>query len=394
MKKYFFFAAAALLALAACSKVTPVAEPDQEISFRAVSYVNSTKADGQGTNQEQNKHGHYNLNQNFGVYAFMTNDTEWANYTGDLVVYMNGVEVAKQPVGTAWTPATAYYWPKKGMLTFAAWAPFTAKPTSYAYNAGGNVFTYTDYTVAAAADVDLMVSDIAVNYTQSIEATLGANDRHFASEGVPIVFRHILTKLAFQFKEAAYPEAYTKETPATETTPLVPAIVDPAKSSIEIKEVKLVNFVYTNDYSNGVWETNQQAGDGEVTYVIENPAVLKPGATDAVASATEPMILPQTLFDKITPTEGQTAPAFQALYIKYNVTTFYNTGGAITEENIEATIPFYGSLSSTGDDANKFKPNQKIVYTITLNPLAKDLIKFDPAVVDWDATTTGAIEIK
>ena len=390
MKKYFFFAAAALLALAACSKVTPVAEPDQEISFRAVSYVNSTKADGQGTNQEQNKHGHYNLNQNFGVYAFMTNDTEWANYTGDLVVYMNGVEVARQNVGTAWTPATAYYWPKKGMLTFAAWAPFTAKPTSYAYNADGNVFTYTDYTVAAAADVDLMVSDIADNYTQSKEAALTSDDRHFASEGVPLVFNHILTKLAFQFKEAAYPSAYTT-VPAGSPTG-TKSIVDPEQSSITITEVKLVNFVYTKDFSNGDWETNQQAGDGEVTYVIENPAELTPGATDAVPSATEPMILPQTL---IANPENATTVSVQALYIKYNIKTYYNEGGAITEQDVEATVPFYNSLtpSSTGT-ANEFKKNQKILFTVTITPFAEDPIKFDPAVVDWDATTTGAIDIK
>ena len=408
MKKYFFFAAAALLALAACSKVTPVELPDEEISFKVINYVNSTKADGQGTGADEHLPAHNNLTNDFGVYAFMTNDTPWAEWgtDNDLVVYMPGVQVSPvQSAGTAWAPVSKYYWPKKGLLTFAAWSPFAATPSSYAWDADDDdenvfskVFTYTDFEVASkdsgdADYVDLMISDLAKNYTKQKEADLVDADRHFADNGVPMLFRHILTKLVFQFKEAAYPETYTTD-PDGEDGPKKPT-VDIDQSSITITEVKLVNFVAKNTYSGGAWTVNTTAGDGE--YVLSNPDVLKPtnatGGENAKASATEPMILPQTLMDK-------SEESYQALYIKYNITTYYNEGGEVTEEDVEATVPFYGSLiDNTDPDVpvaydNKFEMNKKIVFTVTISPFANDEIKFDPAVVPWETDITGAIEVK
>lgn len=397
MKKYFFFAAAALLALAACSKVTPVELPDEEISFKVVNYVNSTKADGQGTEPDEHTPAHNNLTNDFGVYAFMTNDTEWANWgaDNDLVVYMPGVQVSPvQDAGTAWAPVSTYYWPKKGLLTFAAWSPFAATPSSYAWDADDDeenvfskVFTYTDYEVASkdsgdADYVDLMISDLAKDYTKQKEAVLLDTDRHFADNGVPMLFRHILTKLVFQFKEAAYPEAYTTDPDGEgEKKPTV----DINQSSITITEVKLVNFVAKNTYTGGAWTVNTTAGEGE--YVLSNPAELKPTGAEGEnveASATEPMILPQTLIE-----EGQ------ALYIKYKITTYYNEGGEVTENNVTATVPFYGSLKKEGSTYdNKFEMNKKIVFTVTISPFAEDEIKFDPAVVPWETDITGAIEVK
>ena len=51
------------------------------------------------------------------------------------------------------------------------------------------------------------------------------------------------------------------------------------------------------------------------------------------------------------------------------------------------------SIDLTNETISAFSANQHIVYTITINPLGESAIQFDPAVMDWDPVTPGAITV-
>ena len=103
MKKFFFCAAAAIVALASCSKTQVVYnDAPQEIGFKAVTGV-MTKALGEEA---------YN---NMGVFA---------SKSADGSVYFGNTKFIEGD-DNVWTGATAQYWPLEGSLDFALYAPFS-----------------------------------------------------------------------------------------------------------------------------------------------------------------------------------------------------------------------------------------------------------------------------
>ena len=172
------------------------------------------------------------------------------------------------------------------------------------------------------------------------------------------------------------------------------------------------------------WEMNQ-----DITYTINikptassdpgNPddpkdviITFDPAVDDWVVLPETPkdvIIMPQILVNKIVPAEGETAPAFQALKVTYNIVTYFNgKDNPVTESNVVSTVPFYyaGQAAQEADNTvdppipavpaipaiTEFKKNQKIVYTVTIFPYANNPILFDPAVVAWDETT-GTLDL-
>ena len=364
MKKYFFFAAAALTALAACTKVTPVAEPDQEIAFKVINYANSTKADPQG---------HLNYTGTFGVFAYANNDAWETDGTTDNV-YMNNVAISQ--VDNVWKNATTpYYWPKKAKLTFAAYSPYNATAPTFAKATG---FTFTDYAIPATADADLMVADLAKDLTANVTTaeTESAAGYHF-TQGVPLLFHHLLTSLQFKFQQAPYNN---------------PNVVE-ADSKITVTAVELRNFVGTKTYAQNAWATNPAAGNAYYTVSTTATDIAKVSANAPTQIGNnDVIIMPQTLAAAPTtptavPTDA-TETSYQLLKVTYNISTKYNTGSTLVEEGIVAYVPF------KSDAIIAFLKNQKIEYTVTIYPYAQDEILFDPAVKNWDATTTGTITIQ
>ena len=103
MKKFFFCAAAAIVALASCSKTQVVYnDAPQEIGFKAVTGV-MTKALGE------------EAYDNMGVFA--SNSADDSEYF-DNTEFVEGTD-------NVWTGATAQYWPLEGSLDFALYAPFS-----------------------------------------------------------------------------------------------------------------------------------------------------------------------------------------------------------------------------------------------------------------------------
>ena len=103
MKKTILLASVMLLVLAACSKVSPAGDADEqrEIGFRAARYV--TKADF--------------TNESFGTYAWFTADNGSENEP-----FMVNERVGL--VGGKWMPVNSRYWPKSGYIDFISYSPY------------------------------------------------------------------------------------------------------------------------------------------------------------------------------------------------------------------------------------------------------------------------------
>lgn len=207
MKKYFIIAVAAVVALAACTK-NNVETPSQEarqINFSAVA-GKATKA------PITNNYFNHGLSA-FGVYAcYLENGKTWSDDYDESKLYMGtdaGAGVSVSFSGTPdniWKPASNYYWPLQGGLTFFAYWPYSL--TGAVYNEGENTFALGSFTVdtTVADQVDVLVSsfaeDQAANTTQYNDGSVNSG----SVNGVPIVFKHMLSQVVFT--AAASSEVY------------------------------------------------------------------------------------------------------------------------------------------------------------------------------------------
>ncbi len=367
MKKYIILSAAALLALAACSKVTPNAENNQrQIKFQVANYVN-TKAT-QGLKFE---------NPDFGTYA-------WFNATDP---FMENEKVGL--VSGEWTTVNnVYYWPKTGSIDFVSFSPFDAAPTVAKGTAAGSyTMTFANYevtpeqpattgTTGAAADplvLDLMYADVATASANVDEITddleKGTTDSGYT--GVPTLFHHALAKVGFTI------QANFLEYEAT--------LADGSKSKtswkITLNSAKLQKFnnkgTLALTWASGAW-TGSWAPTADVTELDVMPGAAFDLDVDATPLKSDLFVLPQTL-------------AAQELVLNMTIETTLANGLKITET--------YEPVVSLKDITTAWGMNQITNYVIKIKPTASDeiiphdddpedvVITFDPAVVDWTTVT-------
>ena len=208
MNKLFIMAAAVGVALTACTSEKEdglKVEGQSPITFaNPVVSANTRTVPGEiGTK--------YAENQKFSVFAVWTagDFASWGASTNKK--FMEDVEVSYVPgLGTnkpgAFAPATDYFWPKDGKLTFAAYSPSSVTAT---YGAAGLVATdfavpangYTKAQAQAGTDAeaqyDFMYAPRVKNQTNST-ATGNAN-----YNGVNLVFKHALSSVQFTAKASA-----------------------------------------------------------------------------------------------------------------------------------------------------------------------------------------------
>lgn len=195
MKKFFFLAVAAIVTFAACTKNDVDPTSRGQINFATVTSKN-TKAAIDG-NYFPNDAG------SFGVYAaYLADGNNWDTNYATSTLYMGTSAGAGQEVhyvsGTKiWEPTSVYYWPLQGSLTFFAYYPFTGL-TSPAYTQGTQSFSIGSFTVntTPASQVDILVSAFAKNKTGN-ESTYNDGTTTSTQTGVPIEFKHMLSKVVF-----------------------------------------------------------------------------------------------------------------------------------------------------------------------------------------------------
>ena len=371
MKKVLFFALAAGVALAACTKneVRPV-EVDQEITFQAVVNKASTKAMIEGAA--------YDTGNTFGTVAYLEPAGE-----NSASVYIEKSEV--KFYSTYWSTEDAYYWPVKGSLSFMSYSPYkyqetsgTEIPVTHEYNK----LKIASYDVASHQETDLMVAEIQKG--QEANST----QHEGWQKGVPTIFHHKLSQIiGIKFQtvdtQTLQPKDYADGRDGSENNKYKSGDQQYFINEVSFKDTYFVgSYVYDGTESTvseswtnvsslasrGWYKETTANSDGKFKGHTFNTTNNQNGGLNYL------LVLPQTF----TNTDSND----QALYIKYTVRTYYkndvpataNTG--YTDEVIETTVPLY-NIHTTD---RKWDMNKKITYTISLT---KQRIYWDPSVVDW-----------
>jgi len=370
MKLKFLLAAAAIVALASCTKQLGSNESSQEITFQVARYNSLTK----GNTDYKTDYSAVP----FGAYAWYKGVS-----ASDNTVFMTNQKVSYKSASDVWAPeGTTYYWPKSGSIDFICYSPYTADGTDAPLPTITETgIKYPAWDVNANPNVDVMYADKVTGLT--------GNANTYYYNGVPTLFRHALAKVSFQIK-AAYLEktADTGDKTRWEIT----------VNSITISDILTSGALELNLAADGSWEkpaSNIWASDGNKTDLNLDVSSLGNITTTPQDLANGMLVLPQSLGD------GQK--------VKINVTikTYrdQNDGNGeklvLTETGIDIdALLSNGSLSSWG-------MNQNVTYSFILAPslgtgTGSDLdgdgiedvnpttIYFDPAVEDWENITVNA----
>lgn len=175
MLKRLIIPAVLILTLGCCTKIVQQSGPtdNTEISYQVIS--GRTKA------QEA-----YPTEVPFVSSAwYLPQGKKWAANKADAQQYISSAVISYDPATNVFKAATPYYWPKKGSLTFMAYSPKSAK-IQITKEEGVKVTGWA--TNGSDKRIDLMVADIVKDKS--------ANGTSYGMVGVPIVFRHILSKVA------------------------------------------------------------------------------------------------------------------------------------------------------------------------------------------------------
>lgn len=169
MKKLFFLAAAATIALSSCVKNDTVyTDAQTPMEFKAFN-VASTKAPIEGTT----------FTQNISVFAVYNNSGK---------AYFPETTFAKNATGV-WSGQPARYWPTTGKMDFAAYSPAdagTAKEPTYAE---GNISKISVVCPDNNAQNDILYGDLLDNVTCPQTAP------------VAMKFHHALAQIVLKFKQ-------------------------------------------------------------------------------------------------------------------------------------------------------------------------------------------------
>ncbi len=334
MKRIILLAASAMAILAGCTRteIRSIADEPQQITFRTI----ETKAADDFLNTKK-----------FYSYAyFLPSGQDWATKFADAQAYIPGALIAFNTTDNAWKASGAtYYWPKQGSLTFFAWTDYTDAPApTLAGCAKDKGITFTAYSAFDHKNKDLLVADIAKDMNGKNLTT-----HQGWKPGVPTVFHHVLSNLAFTIKTN---ENY-------------------AGATYSLKSITLKNISTKGDYAQGsptatvaenVWTGHVDVKDMPVftsaagQSVSSTAALLSPSADDFS------IVLPQKFAD-----------ATPEIEIVYTITTNY-TGTAVVE-TVTETKPLKDIYTEGWVSGKKYTLNIKL----SLNE-----ILWDPSVEGWE----------
>lgn len=301
----------------------------------------------------------YDQGEHFSVYALYFADGTYMNFD-DGTLYMDDVETAYNAGGQYWDSESvpggqAYYWPKKGSLTFAAYSPSgAADDCTVAWGATG--FTFTGFTVQddPADHYDLMFSERAYNKTQSETSSTTYKG------GVDITFKHALSSVVFKTKLGDTYEGHT----------------------ITLKNITLKNTFTTGTFNQGLVDENNavttaaawtgQKTENTAGYVAFNGAEVIASTTAAEPTgATRLIVLPQDL------AHGTNNVTIDVTYSIHN-----GTNEIDQTATINITDPRY-SLT-------KFEIGKRYIFTLIIG---LDKITFSPKVDEWVDVNVPNIEL-
>ena len=369
---------AAVLSVAACAKneVIPVnSGENQEITFNVAP---KTKADPEpepkpkkeafSTNNVFASWAYYlpegkTWDANYAVYKSKSVDQNWKpEEDEDYTVpqeYISGAEIAyrektKGSTEKVWKAEKTYYWPKNGSLTFFAYSLNKGDLSL----TGGDSHLGCDVSTGIAGAIDLnvnpntdfLVAEIAKDQTSNVQT-------HFTN-GVPTLFKHRLSSVAFAIKTGA---DYTN------------------------KQFKLTNITFHNLSHYGTYGQlpTESFKPSQTKYDPVFTSASQDMTTDfvGVTGVDKYIFIPQTFADDAT------------IDVVYTITTKVPESDDVVE-TVTKTIKLKELFPTKYDNSDP----QKVIgggwemgkkYTIKLTFTLKEIL-WDPAVQDWEPVTAPA----
>ena len=375
MKKTVFIAALAVVAMASCTKnelKVPSTGTDAVISFQPV-VANATKAD-YITNSTIAPVGSTS-DFKFKVYAWYTGELMATTTTASTSTkYMDAVEVSYNAGHNdttegqgGWSPATTYYWPKNGYLSFDAYAPSTASTDGSFSSDVEHGLQIANYTVKGLSEqYDLLYSKRTKNKTKSTDGTNTTYD------GVDIAFEHALSAIEVTAKTYA----------------------NYGTDAIKLNKVSILYAYNKGNFSQGmtnaitedtpVWDNQNTEVDEYVLY--DAGATLSAGAnlsTTPLTSETSPAIsnailLPQS-FD-------HTSETTHTVSIKVDYSIKGTNDYLAQTQTFKLNTTTVSSAIQNGWEIGK-KYTYNFIFTL-------EDIYFAPSVTAWDPITVDQIDVK
>lgn len=326
MKKYLLIAATACVALAACTKneVRPVSA-DQEITFKTI-----------GTKAAEA----YGMSNTFRTWAYLHAD----DYAKDIdnQLYLGGDKgLVISYDGTEWRNAdNKYYWPKnEEKLSFYSYAlnsstnTLTAGTVSCSFETGVMV---TDYDIEKNKNVDFLVADVAKN-KKANETQHQDGEGNTWAKGVPTVFRHKLSNVAFTIKAA---EAYANKT-------------------FELQSITLINVTKVANYIQAPFSTEAWIGTSPTNIIF--CGVTSFASEFVTPRANQSYYIPQTFLED------------QKIEVVYKITTANGTDSPAVE-----TVTVEKKLNELFPNSWEIGKKYSCAITVSL-----DEIHWDPSVKPW-----------
>ena len=358
MKKIVIIAAA-IAALAACSKNEAELKTNAPISFAPNAL--QTKAlilpDGNA-----NTIAAFPENESFNVFAFADLDGTGTEHVTDYAhPLMSNVNISKQ--GGDWKATTGtYLWPATGTVDFYGyyWGAQTNATVEFVSNSEpkGLSFTGIHLGTAVGSQNDPLVASTLAQIASS-KPTVG------------LVFKHITSQIAVTAFDA------------TTTASL--------QNKISIKSVVFKNMNTSGDYREGT-----TVGKGEWSNV-NTTANFTSFSGNEVLSTTESYLssgsfaaaIDNSAAFVVIPVDITTATG-QCIEVTYSIAAYTINGFDYpATPNQTVTIPLYGKVS-----ANKFQNGKRYVFHIGISlDGANNEIMFSPVVEGWDTEDIDGITI-
>ncbi len=391
MKKFFIIAAAAVVALAACTKTEAdktAFENSRVINFNTIANK-ATKAAYAGGPISG---GVYTYEMPaFGVFAWYLATGTWNTSAANssAVTYMTDEEVVWNETLDIWNPTNTFYWPLEGKLTFIAYAPKTAATAAFS-NEG--VLSLSNFTVnsTVASQIDLLYSAIAADKnenesyykdatnTKDSEDPNADSNKSDANKGVNIVFKHALSQIIFKAKTAD--EVYD----AGLSFKVNSITVNAASTATSMT----VSNPLTTDAAADITTWNSPATPADFlvnTTAYPNATVAADAAnflTKTLAPATAGVGIGNPLL--MIPSKAEVTPATNPVSYTFandpTVTinyTLYRLDDAQALGSKEVTVHF----NAIDDVVKCWEAGKKYVYNLTID-LQK--IYFNPSVENWE----------
>jgi len=371
MKHFGIIALSVALSVVSCAKLEKTVAPSV-ISFQTAQYA--TKADIVGTA--------FPTTETFSVYA-------WTDGTAG-TYFMDNETVSYQSAENKWLPSSTYYWPKNSPVDF-----FCYYPTGMTgINVTENQISYLAYDVENSP-LDIMYSDKAVGYSDNMDEV--EDNLPSGYTGVPIIFRHALSKvrvkavLVYSHKEEA--DGTVTDWEVTVNSASLGGMFKIGHCVLNLESAPssgLVKWVKPTDSKGyNVWTVADSTLTATPNY-IATPITMVPGSEEIMVPET--FVLPQSLeFGR------QKVVLNLTIKTKRNGTDFlsetFNVVANLYMPELPAwqmnhVITYLLNISPTNSSGKGGDPSDPTDPSNPVDPNDPDLsdaiITFDPAVDGWD----------